>query len=235
MKLAIMQPYFLPYIGYFQLMAAVDRFVLLDDVNYINRGWINRNRIPSGTGARWMTLPLVGASQNKFIRDIEILPDDGWKQGLGQIVRNTYANAPEAVTICPMVHRWLALATGNLSTFLHLCLQEVAAYLGLSTHIISTSSIYPKNGLKGQQRILDICLREEATTYVNLPGGVELYDRTAFANAGVELAFLKPQLDRISISQAGSADATLSILHLMMTNSRPTLSASAGKVEFAQC
>ena len=82
MRIAVMQPYFLPYIGYWQLIRAVDTFVILDDVNYINRGWINRNRISIRGEPCWMTLPLVGASQNKLISEINLLPDDGWKSRL---------------------------------------------------------------------------------------------------------------------------------------------------------
>ena len=93
MRLAIMQPYFLPYIGYFQLMAAVDRFVILDDVNYIKGGWINRNRLPARNGTMWLTLPLVGASPNRIIREIEILPDNGWKRAMERTVALTYAEA----------------------------------------------------------------------------------------------------------------------------------------------
>ena len=80
MKVAIMQPYFAPYIGYFQLIAAVDVFVVLDDVNYIKGGWINRNKVLCHGKPTWLTVPLQGASPNKKIFELEIAPDNGWKK-----------------------------------------------------------------------------------------------------------------------------------------------------------
>lgn len=79
-----MQPYLLPYLGYYQLMASTDQFVILDDVGFINRGWINRNRIPIAGVSQYITLPLLKASQNREIREIDIAPDDGWKPWLAR-------------------------------------------------------------------------------------------------------------------------------------------------------
>jgi len=223
LKIAIMQPYFLPYLGYFQLLAAVDRFIVLDDVNYINRGWINRNRIPSSIGTQWLTIPLLKASQNRLIREIDILPDNGWKMRMSRIVTTAYAQAPETADVLPLFLRWLTEASGNLSTFLYRSLTDVVRFVGLKTELVPTSAVYPKSGLKGTDRILDICLREGATTYVNLPGGRDLYDGTEFSKAGVELQFLQPQLELPNVKYGGSEGPVLSILDLMMLNSRDTL------------
>jgi hypothetical protein len=223
MKVAIMQPYFLPYLGYFQLMAAVDRFVILDDVNYINRGWINRNRLPAGDGTAWMTLPLVGASQNRLIRDIEIVVDDGWKAKFERSVAAAYAQAPELAAILPLFQKWLGLASGNLSAFLVHCISDVAHHLGIPVQIVPTSSVHPKMDLKGQERILNICLREGANVYVNPPGGRELYDAAAFTRAGVELCFLQPHLSTLPLRHSGTEGPVLSILDLMMLNPKDAL------------
>ncbi|MFN9114197.1 MAG: WbqC family protein, partial [Bacteroidota bacterium] len=126
-----MQPYFLPYIGYFQLMAAADRFVFLDDVNYINRGWINRNRLRTPQGPAWFTLPLVGASQNRLICDLEIKPDDGWKRSLERTLSINYSKAPCYAEVFPQFVSTLAAASGNLAQFLTQNLQQLAAWLGL--------------------------------------------------------------------------------------------------------
>lgn len=235
MRLAVMQPYFLPYIGYFQLMAAADRFVFLDDVNYINRGWINRNRLRTPQGPAWFTLPLIGASQNRLICELDIKPDDGWKRSLERTISTTYSKAPCYAEVFPLFQSFLAAATGNLAQFLSQNLQEVAAWLGLATQFVPSSSIYPKGDLKGQQRILDICLREGAGTYINPPGGRELYDAPIFTAAGVELQFLKPELKNLQLGSVGDDGPVLSILDLMMYNSQELLrqAASTFQVETA--
>ena len=102
MRLAIMQPYFLPYIGYFQLMAAVDKFVLLDDVNFINRGWINRNRIAVNDEPYWITIPLAKASQNRLINELEIIDDPSWKRKVVRTVELNYKRAPFLDTALPL-------------------------------------------------------------------------------------------------------------------------------------
>lgn len=227
MKVAIMQPYFLPYMGYFQLMAAVDRFILLDDANYINGGWVNRNRIPSRNGPRWLTLPLAKASQNRRIRDIEILPDNGWKRKMERTVASTYAHAPGRAEVFPLFIDWLAGASGNLSDFLCRSLRDAACFMGLSPDLVPASSVYPRNGLMGADRILDICLREGATTYVNPPGGRELYDEAVFSKAGIELKFLQFEPESLHLRYSGSEGAVLSILDLMMLNSADALKHAA--------
>jgi hypothetical protein len=226
-----MQPYFLPYIGYFQLLAAADCFVLLDDVNYINRGWINRNRVPGPGGKLWLTVPLSGASQNRLIRDIEILPDNGWKRSLTSTVSSIYANAPQVGAVLPLFEGWMRRASGNLSTFLHLCLAETAAYLGIKTQLKPTSTIYPKDERKGSERILDICRLEAATTYINLPGGRALYDPSMFASAGVELRFLEPDVGSMHLEYGGTEGPTLSMLDLMMHNPRDALQKALRKYQ----
>jgi|ERR1700730_1337803 len=218
MRIAIMQPYFLPYVGYFQLMAAVDKFVLLDDVNFINRGWINRNRIWSNGIAEWITLPLVKASQNRLIGELEILPDDGWKAKLLRKAENSYPRASYAENALKLFAAIVSEAEGHLSTFLSHTLRRINNYLGVSVNMEPTSSVYPKDGLRGQDRILDICRRERADTYVNLPGGQKLYSRESFKAAGIELAFLDPNLQSLSLRFSGYEGPVLSILDLLMLN-----------------
>jgi WbqC-like protein family len=223
MKLAIMQPYLFPYLGYWQLMAAVDMFVILDDVNYINRGWINRNRVAVNGKPTWMTVPLVGASQNRLISEIDIVRDNGWKNKMERMIVESYAQAPEARTALPLFNRWLEGASGNLSRSLYESIKDVAVYLGITTTIIPSSSVYPKNGLKGQHRILDICQREGAITYVNPPGGRDMYDTVLFRRAGIELLFLEPNL-HVGRLRSGANDGTvLSILDHMLCNPRGLL------------
>jgi hypothetical protein len=214
MKVAIMQPYFLPYIGYWQLISAVDRFVVLDDVNYINRGWINRNRIALGGRPVWMTLPLVGASQNRLICDINLVQNDGWREKLSALLANAYTASPHFNQIIPIFYEILERASGNLSSFLSLVIQRICALLKIETEIISTSRIFPKGDLKGQNRILDICKKLGAREYLNLPGGKNLYNFEDFVGHHISLSFLESQMP--SLDAALSGTETLSILHLMM-------------------
>jgi len=223
-----MQPYFLPYIGYFQLIAAVDKFVLLDDVNYINRGWINRNRIAVGGESHWLTVPLNGAGQNRLIKEIEIVSDEAWKLKMRRTVQGEYASAPCFKEVFPLFEETLAKAQGNLSLFLHRSLRIILDYLGLGTPIEPTSAIYPKHGLKGQERILDICMKESASIYINPPGGRGLYDQSLFAARGVQLLFLDPNLEGLHLRHSGLDGPVLSILDVLMLNPPEAVAQSAG-------
>ena len=218
-----MQPYLFPYIGYWQLIASVDQFIILDDVNYINRGWINRNRLAVHGKPAWMTLPLTGASQNKLICDIEIAPDNGWKNKTRHMINSAYGKAPEADTVFPLLENWLTEANNNLSLTLYKSLKNTLSFLDIKTTIIPTSSIYPKDGLKGQHRILDICKRECADVYVNLPGGLGIYDAELFRQEGIELQFLQPNLHAKSLMTGADDGSVLSIIDHMMHNPRKTL------------
>lgn len=223
MRLAIMQPYFLPYIGYFQLMSAVDKFVLLDDVNFITRGWINRNRIAVNGEPHWLTLPLAKASQNRLINEIEIVDDPSWKRKTLRTVELSYRRAPHSNEVLSLFSDILNEAQGSLSLFLFRHLQRMADYIGIKVQIEATSAVYPKDGQAGQDRIIDICVREGATSYANLPGGRELYDPASFAAAGIELLFLDPNLEAVNLRHSGHEGPLLSILDLVMLNSAATV------------
>lgn len=219
MRIAIMQPYFIPYIGYFQLIAAVDKFIILDDVNYINRGWINRNRISINNQPHWLTIPLVKASQNKLIKEIDIQSDLTWKKTMLLTVKTNYSKAPFFVKTYQLFEQILFFPNHNISLFLYNSLTLITEYLNIKTTIIPTSAIYPKGNLKGQNRILDICLRENATHYYNPPGGKEIYNSELFAQSGVKLSFIEPDFSKINLVHSNyDSPPTLSILDLMMFN-----------------
>jgi len=219
MRLAIMQPYFLPYIGYFQLMTAVDKFVLLDDVNFINGGWINRNRVFVNGQPFWLTLPLSKASQNRLINELEILGDQEWKRKTIRTVELAYNDARFASSVFPLFQKLLSEASGSLSGFLFRQLRQVADYIGIGTIIEPSSGNHPKQGHAGQDRILEICAREGATSYINLPGGRSLYDPKSFAAAGIALHFLETNLPALELQHSGTQGPVFSILDLLMLNS----------------
>lgn len=218
-RLAIMQPYFLPYIGYFQLMAGTDKFVVLDDVHFINRGWINRNRIAVGGKPHWWTIPLVNATQNRLINEIEIAEDTGWKRKMLRMLELSYGRSEFAADTLALAREIVEAAHGRLSSFLFGQLHSVAAHLALTPTFVLSSEAHPKRDLTGQDRIIDICQREGAATYVNLPGGRDLYRRSVFVDAGIELLFLEPNLRRLDLRHNGGAEGpTLSIVDLLMLN-----------------
>jgi hypothetical protein len=187
-------------------------------VNFINRGWINRNRIAVNGEPYWLTLPLKKASQNRLINEIEILDEPLWKRKMMRTVEASYGSAPFATQVLPLFAHMLEDARGSLSAFLFRHLQKVADYLGLETRIEATSAIYPKEGRAGQDRIMDICQREGATNYVNRPGGRELYEPGFFASSGIELLFLEPNLKSLTLRHSGNEGPSFSILDLLMLN-----------------
>lgn len=187
---AIMQPYLFPYIGYWQLLHASDCFVVYDDVNYINRGWINRNRILINNTPGLITLPLLQASQNRKICDIEIAPATQWQRRLLRTLEMAYRKAPCFDQVFPVVEQILTHDDSNLAGFLTHQLRTLAGFMGLKTRIVPSSQVYENSPLAAQARILDICRQEQATTYINAQGGRSLYEPAAFAEQGIDLRFI---------------------------------------------
>jgi len=218
MKLAIMQPYIFPYIGYFQLIKAVDKFVIYDDVNFINRGWINRNRILVNGKDSLFTIPLKEASQNKLINEIEVNWDDAWKSKWLKTLEQSYKKAPFFQQVKPIIEQTLGQEKAIFSEIIVENLKLINAYLGITTEIIPSSAIYQNIELKAQNRILDICLQEKANHYINPIGGIELYQKEVFEEKGIQLNFIKskpvqyPQLKNEFVPW-------LSILDVLMFNS----------------
>ena len=190
MKLAIMQPYFFPYIGYWQLIYAVDRFVIYDDVNYIKSGWINRNRLLVNGKSTYITVPMNQASSYKRICDISLQSSLVWRDKLIKMVEITYRKSPYFFDVFPVVKKLIHYETDSLSDYLVNQLQTLAVFMGINTDFVLTSMCYENNELSGQNRILDICKQEGATTYINPQGGQSLYNRVAFAQSGLDLKFL---------------------------------------------
>ena len=218
MKIAIMQPYILPYIGYFQLIKAVDKFIIYDDVNFINRVWINRNRLLVGGKDSLFTIPLKEASQNKLIHEIEVNWDAAWKSKFLKTLEQSYKKAPFYADVLPLVQASLALDNVPISEVIVENLRILCSYLDIKTEIIASSRSYNNQHLKAQERILDICLQEKAHQYINPIGGIELYDKTVFEEKGMVLNFIKAKA--ISYPQFKNEFVPwLSILDVLMFNS----------------
>ena len=220
--IAIMQPYFFPYIGYWQLIHASDRFVILDDVNHIVRGWVNRNRLLINGQPTYITVPLQHASQNKKICDTKLVPSRAWRDKMTKTIENTYRKAPYFDEVFPLIERLIRYPSEFLADYLAYQLQTLSKFLGISTDFVATSRAYGNNEITGQKRIIDICKREGATVYINPHGGQKLYDADAFFSAGIDLRFVFTRpLNYRQFSPEFTPD--LSIIDVMMFNSKKTI------------
>lgn len=230
MRIAIMQPYLFPYIGYFQLVKAVDKFILFDDVNYINKGWVNRNRILVNYNEYLFTVPLKGASQNKLINEIDIDESPKWRNKLLKTIEHSYAKAPYFSEVNEMVKDIIDNTEGNLSTYILYSINRMAEFLDVKTLIVPTSRQYQNQSLRGEERIIDICVQENAKEYVNPIGGMEMYTRQKFDEKGIKLFFLKTrditykQYDRPFVP-------SLSMLDILMFCSREEIKGMLEKCE----
>lgn len=214
-SLCVMQPYFMPYIGYFQLLAAVDKFIVLDDVAFIPRGWIHRNRILNQGVATLFTLPVCGGSQNRLIGDIERAEPKRWSEKFRKTLQQNYGAAPYFDPTMNFLEPIIASTEPNLAGFILFSLREVARDLGLTTEFVVASVSHPKGHLGGQERILDICKREGTGRYLNLPGGAGLYDSTAFEAHQIRLNFIAPA-NTPYLQHAENFVSRLSIIDLLM-------------------
>lgn len=213
MTLGIMQPYFLPYIGYFQLMKMVDRYVIYDDVNYIKGGWINRNNLLTNGQKQLFTLSLDAASPNKKINEIR-LKDDFSK--FRKTIDLNYSKAPCYGQFRPVLEEILTFEDRNLARFIAHSIHRIADYLEFDTRFCLSSDIEKDPDLHGQDRVIDICNRLSADRYVNAIGGRELYDVGAFARHGVELKFLSPKLEPYPQLRTPDFVPGLSLLDVLM-------------------
>ena len=191
MKVGIMQPYIFPYIGYFQLINAVDKFVIYDDVNFINKGWINRNRMLNNGKDSLFSIPLKEASQNKLINEIEINWDNAWKSKFLKTLEQCYKKAPFYQEALSIIDQTFNIDNEPISKVIEHNLRLICEYLDIKTKIVLSSVTYQNTHLKAQERILDICLQEKATQYINPIGGLELYDRDFFNAKNINLNFIK--------------------------------------------
>lgn len=221
MRLAIMQPYLFPYIGYFQLLAAADKFVIYDDVNYIKQGWINRNNILVAGAAFRFSVPLKEASSFARIHETQIdaRQYSVWREKFYRTLALNYGKSPQFAPTMALVKSVFDHAGSSIGDLAAASVVAVAQHLGLPTQLVSSSRIYANDSLKGAGRVLDICRRESATDYVNVISGESLYSRVAFAERGIQLHFLQPR--PIQYPQFGESFVPwLSIIDVLMFNER---------------
>jgi WbqC-like protein len=211
LTVAIMQPYFIPYAGYFRLFAATDLFVIYDCVQFPRRGWVHRNKMFGADGReRWLTLPLAKMPRDVRIRDLSFSADAGaiLEERMRRIPLLAAPRQQE-----PEIIESVKRVVGTPVDYLERLLHDIVAWLGLRWHTIRSSSLDLPDSLHGQDRIIEIASRLGATRYINAPGGRALYEPERFAGAGIELRFL-----------GRYPGPSSSILHRLLEENRQSLS-----------
>lgn len=230
MKLGIMQPYFFPYIGFWQLLNLVDEYIIYDDVNFIKGGWINRNRILVRGTPQYFNIQMQGASSFKKISDISINPLPIWRKKLLSTLTMAYKNAPYYDDVFPILEDSIFCKESQLSTYVSNSIRAVCTYLQIETKLLLSSELEQNRSLCGQDRILDICKRLKADHYYNAIGGQQLYSKNVFQQNRIELHFLKPHLPTYPQFKNEFIPA-LSIIDIMMFNSPREIQAMLGDYE----
>lgn len=219
MKLGIMQPYFIPYIGYWQLMNAVDKYVVYDDVNFIKGGWINRNRILLNGKPQYLNIPMLGASPYKLINEIKVNHDEKLISKNLKTIEGAYKKAPYYSAVFPLYEKIIKNENENIASFLVNSFEIISDYLDIQTEFIISSTLHKDNSLKGQEKVLAICNLLGASEYVNASGGQNLYSFSEFKKQGIQLKFLTSSC--IEYKQfSDKFQDNLSIIDIMMFNSR---------------
>ncbi|RRO24650.1 WbqC family protein [Flavobacteriaceae bacterium 14752] len=220
-SIAVMQPYIFPYIGYFQMIAAVDKFVFYDDVNFIKQGWINRNRIKVAGKDFMFTIPLDKPNSftkiNKTL--IKTISYEKWRRKILRTINQNYKKAPYFNSIYPLIYNTLNQEKETISELSIFSVKTIAEYLDLNTHFIISSEAYQNSELDRQQRILDICSIEKASLYINAIGGKDLYNKKDFLKQNVELRFINSRT--VEYNQFSDEFIPwLSIIDVLMFNSK---------------
>jgi hypothetical protein len=219
MKIAIMQPYFFPYIGYFQLMNAVDEFIIYDNIEYTKKGWVNRNKILVNGKASYVTLPLKKDSDYLDIRDRYLA--DVWASKRNKIlnrISGAYRDAPFFDFVYPLIKYIILFEDDNLFSFIQNSLFLINKYLGIKTPLLVSSTLSIDHDLKAEKKVIEICKTRGAGIYINPIGGLNLYRKDKFKDEGVELFFIRAS-DLTYKQFDNDFVPFLSIIDIMMFNS----------------
>jgi len=214
-----MQPYLFPYISYFQLINAVDKFVIYDDVNYIKGGWINRNNILANNKKHRFTIALNQTSSFKLINEISI--NDNFTKLL-KTIHYSYIKAPYFLETYNLLENIFSYREKNLSKFITNSILHITNHLRVKTELIVSSTINQGRGGENKEKVIHICKLLGASTYINAIGGQELYFKPDFTTNYLELKFLKT--NSIIYKQFDNEFVPwLSIIDVMMFNSKENI------------
>ena len=219
MKIGIMQPYFMPYIGYWQLMNAVDRYVIYDDVNFIKGGWINRNKILIEGQEKYFNVQMIGAGSYKKINEVKVDLKNEVIEKKIRTIKNAYGKAPYFKSVFPIIQDILLNPRDNLAEYLTNSILVVHEYLDMKSEIFISSQIEKDNEKRGTNKVIDLCKKLNGDVYYNAIGGQKLYSYSEFDKNEITLKFIKTR--QINYQQfKESFVPNLSIIDVMMFNSR---------------
>ena len=241
MRLAIMQPYFMPYIGYFQAIAAVDKYVLYSNLTFIKEAWMNRNRLLMRDGTIVLTtVPLKSKSSNTMIYDVEIDNSQPWKNKFLRTVQMCYSRKPYYDEVYPLISDILAADYQLLKDLNAASIVAIARYLGITTQIESDNTRYlhmeemlhnieedystlpyleKTKPIRKVARVIEMCRCEGADHFINAIGGRELYSQEEFAQYGIQLNFVQTgPIEYRQDTKTGDFVPNLSIIDVLMNN-----------------
>ncbi|BAO55410.1 WbqC family protein [Nonlabens marinus] len=216
-RIAIMQPYTYPYLGYFQLIKSVDTFIFFDDVQFIRRGFINRNSILINERAHSFTIPLEKGSREDLITETFVHKDmyGIWKAKFLKSLELNYKKASQFEPVYVMVENLLNREFTDIASLAKNSILSICNYLNLERNFIDSSSLNYNRSGNGEDKILDICSLLNASTYINPFNGMDLYDDEKFREKGVELLFIKPKLQEYD-QGTSSFEKHLSVIDALM-------------------
>ncbi|NAZ95987.1 WbqC family protein [Vibrio toranzoniae] len=224
MKFAVMQPYLFPYLGYYQLVHAVDKFVFYDDVTYIKGGYINRNNILSNDKAQRFTIPVPGMSSNILINKLSF--DSNVKKQL-RTIEQAYAKAPFFKGVFPIIESVLTNESRNVEHICRLSITKVMDYLNIDKSYYYSSELCYERAVAAAEKLVNISKSLNANEYINSPGGKSLYNKDYFLEHGIKLNFIEieahhynqnsnifvPHLSMIDVLMWNSKDAIFDLLN----------------------
>ena len=184
------QPYLFPYIGYWQLMNLSDIYVISDSMQYIKKGYVNRNYILLNKQRHRFSLEVLGVQGETIINEVNVGNN---ARKIISTISHAYKKAPHYDDVFPIIESILNTDEKNLAKYLGNSIKVIANYLGMKTEFIYLSELQGETSLKAQARTIDICKRVNATQYINAIGGQDLYDKEDFIKEGIELSFLKAE------------------------------------------
>lgn len=196
LRLAAMQPYLFPYVGYFQLMHACDAFVLLDDVQYIRRAWINRNYIWQGRRSVRFTLPVAKAAQEARILDMRVDPTQyvKFRSKLLNALHHSYGKEKRFDEIYTLIASVFAPEATTLCSLASSSIFNVCDYLGLDKTVYRASELAPQRSGSRSVQILALCEALQGSEYLNPVAGTDLYQPDVLAGGGCRLLALAPHI-----------------------------------------
>ena len=214
-----MQPYFLPYVGYFQLINSVDKFVVYNNIQYTKRGWINRNKYLLNNKSKYFTIPVEKFSQKQNILKIKISKIYQKEKILRQFY-NAYQNAPFFNQTNKLLTRIIMFPSQNLFEYIYFSISSICKYLNIKTKIFISSNINFNNSLKSENKVIDICKKLNGSIYINPEGGKKIYNKNNFKKFKLNLKFLHTIDFKYRQFDEKIFIPKLSIIDLLMFNSK---------------